>query len=228
MKVFRSNDIPLLASFIMKSGSKSSNKVIISSVSPKTSNFLINRLNSFKNCSCLEIGKDIRFRIESKYFKYNKLGLDRKINAFGALKILKPPFLIFDFGTATTIDYISPKGVFEGGLICPGIDTSLECMSRSTALLPRPGLKRIRCLAGRSTAEGMLAGVLQGYGAMVDGLTDRFRREFGVPHIKTVATGGLVDIISGYCRKFYHQDRLLTLRSMAWIYEEWLNAGNGK
>ena len=43
--------------------------------------------------------------------------------------------LIIDFGTATTFDIVM-NGVYEGGVIAPGVKLSMKNLIQSTALLP--------------------------------------------------------------------------------------------
>lgn len=51
--------------------------------------------------------------------------------------MLRPPVIMLaSLGTATTVDTISPEGVFEGGLILPGYDLMLTSLARGTANLP--------------------------------------------------------------------------------------------
>ena len=54
-------------------------------------------------------------------------------NAIGAKKLKN--CLIIDFGTATTFDVIK-NGIYEGGVIAPGVNLSIKNLSQATALLP--------------------------------------------------------------------------------------------
>lgn len=164
-------------------------------------------------------------RIASKYASFKQLGNDRKVNVYGALKRWDPPFLILDFGTATTIDYVSAGRVFEGGLIVPGIKSCLDLLHEKTALLPPVRIKTVPYFLGRSTRAGMLSGVLNGYGAMVDGLIREFKSRYGA-NLKTVGTGGLVDIVEKYSGAFDCADPLLTLRGIRDVYQDWRRKTN--
>jgi len=218
---YAESEIPNIIQKIAKSRGKSLKIVLVCSVVPIMCAKLIKGLKRYKNVKIIRIGYEIPLGIKSRYKNHSKLGVDRQVNAYGALKIDKPPFLIFDFGTATTVDYISAKGVIEGGMILPGVESSLDLMHEKTALLPSLRLKKSLAIVGRDTQSCMLSGVLNGYGVMVNGLTDLFRKKYG-KKIKTIGTGGLVDILSGYCKPFNYKDKLHTIRSMEWIYQDWL------
>ena len=65
-----------------------------------------------------------------KIKNYNQLGSDRISNAIGSLKHSNS--IIIDFGTATTFDVIR-NGVYEGGVIAPGVKLSIQNLIQSAA-----------------------------------------------------------------------------------------------
>jgi type III pantothenate kinase len=220
-KTFENKGIPKISRFIGRSGKKHPKICVICSVVPESEQKIVSGLKHLQSIQIYRIGRQIEVPVRIKYRSPKKLGNDRKVNVFGALEHAKPPFVIFDFGTATTVDFVSQDGVFEGGWILPGIEMGLQALHEGTALLPRiRKMGPVRTFLGQDTLTGMLGGALQGCGAMVDGLTDRLRRRYG-RNVKTIATGGAVDIIRGYCSGFDIVDRELTLRSIGWIYEYW-------
>lgn len=164
-------------------------------------------------------GEDIKIPIKHRYRNIKKLGRDRLVNIYGALKLYPPPLLILDYGTALTCDYISKKGVFLGGLIIPGPAISLKALSEKAALLP--SLKfpwKHKGFIGQETREGMEAGILEGYAAMTDGLVERFRRRYGP--LRAVATGGLSKAIYPSARKVDTLDPHLTLKALVRVFQE--------
>lgn len=214
------DDLPKSIPFLDRSGGRYMEKGIICSVVPEIEHKMVGLFRKYKGFTCHVLGKDVPIGIRSRYKHYGQLGNDRKVNVWGAVRRMKPPLVIFDFGTATTVDYVSRKGVFEGGLILPGLKTALDVLYEKTALLPKVRIRHVRRFLGRDTEACMLSGVLYGYGAMVRGLIREFRRRFG-KGIKTVGTGGLVDIVEKYSGPFDLADRFLTLRAMGHLYREW-------
>jgi len=68
-----------------------------------------------------------------------QLGPDRWISMLGVLGRLPaqhPPFILACFGTATTIDTVSPDNVFAGGIILPGPTLMRRSLASGTANLP--------------------------------------------------------------------------------------------
>ena len=77
------------------------------------------KLAEIKN---FDLKKLIRINVKNK----KELGSDRIANAIGAQKYKN--CLVLDFGTATTFDVIK-NGVYEGGVIAPGVKLSIKNLS---------------------------------------------------------------------------------------------------
>ena len=119
-----------------------------------------------------------------------EVGDDRIINAIASLDKYKPPLIIIDFGTATTFDVINNNGAYSGGLICPGINLSLNSLSQGTALLPLIEFKRSEDIIGKSTIGAMESGSYWGYVSLIEGIVERLKNENECSSAKVVATGG--------------------------------------
>ncbi len=90
---------------------------------------------------------------------------------------------------------VDKDGAYLGGVICPGINLSLEALHQAAAQLPRIGIARPQAVIGRQTVPAMQSGVYWGYVAMVEGLVARIKAEYGGP-MKVVATGGLAPLVA--------------------------------
>ncbi len=71
----------------------------------------------------------------------NSLGADRLLNAYAAYKKYSKPLVVFDFGTALTVDYVDGRGCHRGGFIVPGPRLALSSLHAGTALLPKVAVK---------------------------------------------------------------------------------------
>lgn len=206
-----------LSKLIDESNSDPFSCALIASVVPK----ITQKLKKIAKKYGLElriVGENLQIPLRSRYSK-RQLGADRLVTAYGASRLYGTPVLVLDYGTALTCDLVSGKGIFEGGLIVPGAEIALKALSEKAALLPRlPSFpKRAQSLLGRNTREGMEAGILYGYGALVEGLITQFKKRCGRA-LKVVATGGLCRILAPYTPQIKICDPLLTLRSLAEIY----------
>ncbi|MBV9750384.1 MAG: type III pantothenate kinase, partial [Acetobacteraceae bacterium] len=79
-----------------------------------------------------------------------EVGADRLLNTLAAHQMHGGPLIVIDFGTATTFDVVGPDGAYEGGVIAPGINLSLEALHLAAARLPRIGIGRPQSVIGRS------------------------------------------------------------------------------
>ncbi|MBV9251045.1 MAG: type III pantothenate kinase [Acetobacteraceae bacterium] len=123
------------------------------------------------------------------------VGADRLLNSLAGHKRFGGPLIVVDFGTATTFDVVDKDGAYLGGVICPGINLSIEALHQAAAQLPRIGIGRPQSVIGRSTVPAMQSGVYWGYVGMIEGLVTRIKNEFGGP-MKVVATGGLAPLFA--------------------------------
>lgn len=173
--------------------------IIISSVVPDTTKALkAVFVNDFK-IRPMVLGANLRVPIKNLYKNPKQVGQDRLVNAYAGYKKFGGGLIIVDFGTAVTFDVVSRKGEYVGGIIVPGIETSLRTLSQNAALLPRIKIKKVNALIGKDTKTSMLSGVLHGYGALCDGLVSRIRKETGQDY-KVILTGGHARLISKFCR----------------------------
>lgn len=222
---FGSEKIDNIPKILTECGKQNEINVVISSVVPKNTKYLVLKLSKFQRVHIKIVGKEIPLEIVSKYKNNNQLGIDRKVNIYGALKLFKPPFLIIDIGTGITIDYVSRRGVFEGGLIAPGPDIALKALLKRAALLPKtlsfPG--KSKGLIGRSTHECITSGIIESYAAMIDGLIERYRKQFGIP-IKSIITGGFSLCLKSRIRQADVVEPLLSIKSLILLFRDFLSS----
>ena len=143
----------------------------------------------------------------------SQLGKDRLADAIGAATCYGVPAIVIDFGTATTIGVIDENRRYRGGLIIPGVKTSLNALSQRASQLPAISLEKPRHLIGRNTLECMQSGILYGTASMIDGLIDKMMPVFRESaHI--IATGGMAKSIVPYCQHEIKLDDYLLLKGL--------------
>lgn len=143
----------------------------------------------------------------------SQLGKDRLADALGAVSCYGVPAIIIDFGTATTIGVVDESNTFQGGIIIPGVKTSLTALSQRASQLPSIHIERPRRLIGRNTLECMQSGILYGTSAMIDGLIEKLLPQFSVePYL--IATGGMAKDIVPLCSHHIVYDKHLLLKGL--------------
>ncbi|MFN3592243.1 MAG: type III pantothenate kinase [Thermaurantiacus sp.] len=149
-----------------------------------------------------------------------EVGADRIVNAVAAHADHGGPLIIIDFGTATTFDVVSADGAYEGGVIAPGINLSMDALYRAAARLPRIAVEppgEGMGVIGRGTVHAMQSGVFWGYVGLIEGLVNRIRAELGGP-ASVIGTGGLAGLFSRHCAAIETVDPDLTVKGLIRIH----------
>ena len=156
-----------------------------------------------------------------------QVGADRIANAVGAHGRYQGALILVDFGTATTFDVIGADGGYEGGVICPGINLSMDALFTGAARLPRIAVEKPQRVIGSDTVTAMQSGVFWGYIGLIEGLVARIKAEYGQP-MKVVATGGLAPLFYGTTAAIDEVDADMTLRGLLTLYRAATQASGGK
>ena len=166
------------------------------------------------------VGPGIRTGLNIRLPVQTQMGADIVADAVAALERFQPPIITIDMGTATTIGVITEGRTYEGGLLLPGVQVSLEALSHSAAQLPDISIQHPKALIGRSTEDCMRSGIVYGTASMLDGLIDRIREEFRGRTVTAVATGGNAPVIVRYCRNPIVYDKYLLMNGLWTIYQK--------
>tara|TARA_B110000914_G_scaffold138948_1_gene121535 strand:+ start:29 stop:787 length:759 start_codon:yes stop_codon:yes gene_type:complete len=194
-------------------------KILFSSVVPKVYK-KINKFLKTKKYQVYEIKKlHLKKLIKIKIEKYNQLGSDRIANAIGAYSLFKKNCLIIDFGTATTFDIIRNPGVYEGGVIAPGIKLSILNLNRFTASLPIFDLKVNYRTYGKNTKDALNAGFLWGYQGLINNIIKKIKTSFNC-NFKIILTGGYSNIFSKLININSTIEPNITIRGIMYIYKK--------
>lgn len=153
------------------------------------------------------------------------VGADRALNVIAAHAKHPGDLIVIDFGTATTFDVVDSSGAYKGGIIAPGINLSLDALVTAAAKLPRIAIEAPAdaSVIGRTTESQMIIGIYWGYVAMIEGLTERLKREVGRP-VSVVATGGLADLFDKHTNVFDAIEPDLTIQGLSLLYQRVVSA----
>lgn len=177
---------------------------LISSVVPSMDIVLRHACNKFFICQTLVVHQDIPVPLENGYNQPLEVGADRLVAAYAA-RSLFPQYksiVSVDYGTATTFDCVTDN-TYLGGLICPGVRSSLDALSKHTAKLPCIALSQMSNVPviGKNTDTSLNHGFLFGFVAMTEGLCVRLL-ELLVNPVTFIATGGFAFDIASYVSYF--------------------------
>jgi len=196
--------------------------VIIATVVPRALHNLQTLSRKYFDAEPLVAGQppaEWDFEIDVK--EPNSLGADRAVNTIAAHALHVGDLIVIDFGTATTFDVVDFSGAYKGGIICPGINLSLDALVTAAAKLPRIAIEAPsgnHSVIGRDTVSQMHIGIYWGYIAMMEGLVSRLRAEVGRP-VKVIATGGLASLFERQTSVFDAIEPDLTIQGLAMLWD---------
>ena len=194
-------------------------KIIFSSVVPNVYKIISNTIKH-KKYYCYEIKKlPLKKIIKINIDNYRQLGSDRIANAIGAYYSFKQSSLIIDFGTATTFDIVKSPGIYEGGVITPGLKLSIINLNKFTAALPIFKLKSNAKVYGKNTKDALNAGFLWGYQGLINNIIKKLSIKFKT-NFKIILTGGYANIFSKFIDKKTTIDRHITIKGIMHIHKK--------
>ncbi len=191
---------------------------IISNVVPQSLFHLRNLSRRYFGCEPFVIAHNNIPGVAVRIPKPSEAGADRLVNAVGAFVAHGGPLIVVDSGTATNFDIVGADGAFEGGVIAPGINLSMQALHDAAARLPRVAIQCPPKVIGTDTVGAMQTGVFWGYVSLIEGVIDRIRAEYAKP-MKVVATGGIASLFQGATDRVDIFDADLTIRGLHEIFK---------
>ncbi len=170
-------------------------EVIIGSVVPEVTQEIKTSCSNYLKVKVSVIGEDTEINFPIKVENKKEVGTDRLVNSIAAWSIYKKPSIIIDFGTATTFDVVNKSGAYVGGVICPGINLSLQTLHSAAARLPRIAISKPDQVIGTSTVNAMSSGIYYGYIGLIKHVVKLITLELDYKTI-IILTGGLANLFS--------------------------------
>ena len=192
---------------------------IIASVVPQVLNSMNTAVKKLTGKQCLVVGPGLKTGLNILIENPAQTGADLVVGCVAALREHKPPMIVVDMGTATTMIVLDKNGAMIGGTIHPGVKISMEALTGRTALLPGLQLDQPKRAIGRNTIDCMRSGLMLGNACMIDGMIGRFEEELGYK-CTVVATGGIARFIAPLCKREMIYDKDLIVKGLAALYRE--------
>ena len=198
----------------------------ICSVNPRVEKLIAENISS-KDITVFRVNIQNKFNFNISYETPGTLGLDRVCSAAGAMEIAikkellkKNQYLVtIDFGTATTINIVSPSREFIGGLIAPGITTMIKSLNEKTAQLPFPHLNSYKGVVGNSTHSSIISGVMTSTLGMITETINHLTEISNQNMPILFATGGNAKHVLPHLKFEVLFDEALVLKGLKKIYD---------
>jgi type III pantothenate kinase len=193
--------------------------MIVSCVVPPLLNTMVVFGRRYFHLEPMVVDHTTKTGIRNLYDNPKEVGADRIVNAVAAYEKYRTGIIIVDFGTATTFDYVSEDGAYQGGAIAPGVVISSEALFQKASKLPRVEIfAKPKSVLAKDTISSMNVGIIYGYAGLVDGIVNRMKKEAG-RDLKVIATGGLAPLISEISETIDHVEEFLTLEGLMIIFK---------
>jgi type III pantothenate kinase len=135
--------------------------------------------------------------VHNGYAEPAQLGVDRWLAVVGAVARYGKPIVVWDLGTATTLDAVDASGHHLGGWILPGPATMLDSLARDTRLKAPPALEDLTAIEpGRATAECIRNGVLAAQVGALNQFMKRIEDRIGNNPRLVVAGGAAAAVLA--------------------------------
>ncbi len=194
-------------------------EIIISSTVPRVVFNLRVFTDRYFGVRPLVVGKpDCQLPVLPRVDQGTTVGPDRLVNTAGAFDRYGGDLIVVDYGTATTFDVVAEDGAYVGGVIAPGVNTSLEALHMAAAALPHVDVTKPQKIIGTNTVDCMQSGIFWGYVGLVRGICDRIKGEYERP-MKVIGTGGLAPLFNQGDGLFDLIDEDLTMHGLTVIYD---------
>jgi type III pantothenate kinase len=193
---------------------------IISSVVPQIDDKINFAIEKYLNIKSINVTAKMNLGIPITYSSPNEIGIDRLVNAVSGIKIYGKPLIIVDMGTAVTIDVISKKGEYSGGIIFQGMEMSLNALSTKTAKLPKIKVSLPKNIIGKNTLECMQNGVYYSFLGGIKYIIEKIKKETKESSYKVILTGGHTFLFKNETEIFDIFDKDLTLKGLKTIYNK--------
>ena len=191
---------------------------ILSSVVPQINERLCTAFEQVCGIRPLVVGPGVKTGLNIRIDDPSTLGADLVVACVAANHYYPNPTIVISMGTATVFCVLDKSGNMLGGPIAPGVNISLEALTKGTALLYSVSLDAPRSVIGKNTDKSIRAGVVWGAACLIDGMIDKIEAELG-EKCTLVATGGLASSIIGNCSHNIEIRLDLIMQGLRLIYE---------
>ena len=187
-------------------------KIGISVLNDKNKEWLSSFLKDKYDIKPVFVSRKLKLPVKIDYSA--GLGNDRICSASAASLIFKNKnILVIDFGTATTYTLIVNK-IIKGGLISPGIKTSLRTFIEKTSL-PEVSPEFPEHLFNTNTEDNIKAGVLYSALYSCERIINEAKKKYGKFFV--IATGGYSNLVSEKTKSINKIDENLVLKGINFI-----------
>jgi type III pantothenate kinase len=189
-----------------------------SSVAPEINQAYIDMAEREFGVRAFEITCRSALNFSLRYDDPAQLGADRIVNAAAAFTEYGGGCVVVDIGTAVTFCVLLEEGVFDGGIIAPGVDTTIRSLALRASRLPEVPFEKPDRLVARDTVNALKSGFFYGWLSLADGIIARIEREYGRT-FRVILTGGFAGVVTEHLSHENTVDPLLAMKGIKIVYD---------
>lgn len=183
--------------------------VIISCVVPSIEKDVLETVKEVFGIDALSIKGHLMQNFEINIDHPETLGADLICTSVGASVKYDLPVIVADIGSASKLTLTNKGPVYEGGIIWPGLGSSLNSMIEMIPHLPIVDLEIPKSSIGKNTIDAIQSGMTYGIVAQIEGLANRIEKEIG-QKCERVLTGGYAKIFRHLLEDFIYDEHLVS------------------
>lgn len=174
-------------------------KVAIASVVPSIDYSLASAFVKYFDFAPLFLQPGIKTGIKISSNNAGEIGADLIAGAIGGVTMYPHKhLLIFDFGTATTLIYITPQAEFVGGAVLPGLRLMMESLQHNTAKLFTVNISAPKQAISKDTRMAIQSGLYYSQIGAAKELIAQVINEYNIPksELIIIGTGGFASMLN--------------------------------
>ena len=174
-------------------------RVAVASVVPSIDYSIASAFMKYFNITPLFLQPGTKTGIKISSNNSAEIGADLIAGAVGGVVMHSGKhLLIFDFGTATTLVYITPDAEFVGGAVLPGLRLMMESLQHNTAKLFTVNISVPTQAISRDTKTAIQSGLYYSQIGAAKELISRVIEEYKIPRheLVIIGTGGFATLLN--------------------------------
>jgi len=161
--------------------------------------------------NCIELKNLNLKKIMNIKVNRKQIGSDRLANSIAVIS-KKKNYIILDFGTATTFDVVVGN-VYNGGVIAPGVNISLNTLVKKATLIPNINLIKTKKVIGKNTVTAVRSGFFWGYIGLINNIIELIKKETKKSY-KIIITGGYSNLFLRALKSKVTIDKDITIKGL--------------
>ena len=114
---------------------------------------------------------------------------------------------------------MTKNGIYNGGIIAPGVNLSIKSLASSADQIPSFYIKKQKKIIGKNTLEALRSGFYWGYSGLINNIILKIEKE-NKKKFKIIFTGGYADFFRTSIIRPFEIDKNITIYGIFEIFKK--------